>query len=509
MHTLSYLNKNDLIQAYRHHMPVAPPVTGARFQIDTFLLFDPLGWGGMAAVFLAVDKDSGRRVVVKLPLPENLYDADYAELFLREQAASQELGMHDGIVFFDTFGRFRTNTGGNAPFLVLQFIAGRTLAKKISTWRYLPQREVCRIGIELCSALGFMHPNYTHRDIKPANVLLDALNGEAVRIVDFGLAMNVANEADSLSQVSGTPGYIAPERFTDPAGTRNSPKADLFSLGCLLYKTVTGKKAFPGIVENILPTFFPVAPSSLRTNLDPILETLIVELISRDPEARPDNAHLVEERLRHIQSQLPFETDPSWPVVSDPAISGHLAGIGRDHLAPCTSDIRDSLAETLGLVERLELSNEIHNDIRKFGDGIQTGFLQELKKRDAEQISKSVVDALVDLKAWRTRVVVIADEFARLTAFSRRAWALSEQLQKIHRELESHASAVGMPVSPEAMGDSAQLRLIDMSRSPELEAILWSIWNQLMARELEMVEDQLFVADLLSVALHGLEARLK
>lgn len=505
---MSYVDKNDLIQAYVNHIPDAPDESGAHFQIDTFLLFEALGWGGMAAVFLAVDKDSGRRVVVKLPLPENLYDADYAELFKREQAAAQELGMHDSIVFFDTFGTFRTITGGNAPFLVLQYVAGRTLAKKIATWRYLPQREVCRIGIEMCGALGFMHPKYTHRDIKPANVLLDALNGEAVRVVDFGLAISVDNEADSLSQVSGTAGYIAPERFTDPAGTRNSPKADLFSLGCLLYKAVTGKKAFPSLVENILPTFLPVAPSLLRANLDLNLEALIVELISRDPNARPENARGVGDRLKRIQQQLPFETDPLWPVVSDPAISGHLAGIGRDHLAPCTSDIRNPLAKTFGLVERLELSNEIHNEIRKFGDGIQTGFLQELKKNDAEQISKSLVAALVDLKAWRSRVVVIADEFARLTSFSRRAWALSEQLQKFRRELESHASAVGMPISPEALGDSAELRLIDMTGSPELEAILWNIWKQLMARELEMVEDQLFVADLLSVALHGLEARL-
>lgn len=117
--------------------------------------------------------------------------------------------------------------GASVPFLVLQYISGRTLAEKIKKWKYLPLREVCRIGTELCEALGFILPDFTHRDIKPENVLLDALNGESVRLVDFGLAISLDNAADPMSQVSGTQGYIAPERLRDPAGHRNSPKADL------------------------------------------------------------------------------------------------------------------------------------------------------------------------------------------------------------------------------------------------------------------------------------------
>ena len=105
-------------------------------------------------------------------------------------------------------------------------------------------------------------------------------------------------------------------------------------------------------------------------------------------------------------------------------------------------------------------------------------------------------------------MVVIAEEFSRLTAFAGRARSLSTQLQKLHKELESFALSVGMPTTPEALGDTAELRLLDMSRSKELESMLWSLWRDLVSRESEMVEDQLFVADLLSVALHRLETRL-
>lgn len=131
---MSKRNLNDLLQAYQSHIPPAPVSTGAHFQITTFLLFDLLGCGGMAAVFFAIDTDSGRRVVVKLPLPEKLYDGDFARLFQREQVASEWLGMHDNIVFFEAFGTFAARTGRSVPFLVLQYISGRTLAEKIKKW---------------------------------------------------------------------------------------------------------------------------------------------------------------------------------------------------------------------------------------------------------------------------------------------------------------------------------------------------------------------------------------
>ena len=505
---MSKRNLNDLLQAYQSHIPPAPVSTGAHFQITTFLLFDLLGCGGMAAVFFAIDTDSGRRVVVKLPLPEKLYDGDFARLFQREQVASERLGMHDNIVFFEAFGTFAARTGRSVPFLVLQYISGRTLAEKIKKWEYLPQREVCRIGIELCDALGFVHPNFTHRDIKPENVLLDALNGESVRLVDFGLAISLDNAADPMSQVSGTPGYIAPERLRDPARHRNSPGADLFSLGCLLYVATTGSRAFNSVVDTISEAFTLVRPSVVRKNIDPGLEVLIMELISRHPTSRPADAFQVKDRLSSILKTLPFETDPRWPNLSDPKIVVRVAELGQQRLAPLTTGISNVFAENLGLIERFRLSDGIHSDIRKFGDGIQAGSLQDVRKNDPEQIAKAVADVVLELKTLRSKFLVIAIENSRLPAFAGKVNALCEKLMEFRQSLERFSLGAGLALPQEGKEGGVGQGSLDASHLMKLESILWNIWRKLFAQEQEMVTDQLFVADLLASAIHRIQVLL-
>lgn len=442
--------------------------------------------------------------MVKVPLPEKLFDGNFARLFQREQVASATLGMHDNVVFFETHGTFTAITGRTVPFLVLQYISGRTLAEKIKKWKYLPLREVCRIGIELCEALGFIHPDFTHRDIKPENVLLDALNGESVRLVDFGLAISLDNAADPMSQVSGTQGYIAPERLRDPAGHRNSPKADLFSLGCLLYMASTGRLPFKNLAESFDESFTPTCPSVVRKNFDPGLEKLITELISRYPACRPANAFEVRDRLSSIMRSLPFETDVRWPNLSDTAIVGRVEEMGRQRLAPFTTGISNLFAENLGLIERFRLSDGIHSDIRKFGDGIQTGCLQDVGKNDPEQIAKAVADAVLDLKNLRSKFLVIALENERLPAFAGKVRALCEKLQVFRQLLESFLVASLDDALAGKGGPVGQVPLA-VNQRLELEPILWSIWRELFAQERQMVADQLFVADLVSAAVHRLE----
>ena len=201
--------------------------------IGRYEIIEELGRGAMGSVFKAKDPAVGRIVAVKTIHSAALsgnQSQEYRERFYREARASGALA-HPGIVPV-----FDVGEHDNAPFLVMEYVDGRTLADALKNGERFTLDRVCEIGQQIAEALGYAHrQGVIHRDIKPANILLTSrqvYGSERPRIMDFGIAKLAASEITTTGQLLGTPAYMPPEQFT---GTPIDGRADLFSLGVILY----------------------------------------------------------------------------------------------------------------------------------------------------------------------------------------------------------------------------------------------------------------------------------
>jgi len=202
-----------------------------------------LGEGGMGAVYEAVHEFTQRRVAVKLMQPGFARAPLAAERFLREAQAPSTIG-HPGIVQVLDGGQ---DTDGSL-YLVLELLEGETLAAPIKAHALAPQR-LCAIVLELLAALEAAHEaGFVHRDIKPENVFLVGDPGaEQVKLLDFGVAGVVGVEGKpgltSAGSVLGTPLYMSPEQAL---GRRVDARADLWSVGAVMYQALSGRAPFAG-----------------------------------------------------------------------------------------------------------------------------------------------------------------------------------------------------------------------------------------------------------------------
>ncbi|HVA51322.1 MAG TPA: bifunctional serine/threonine-protein kinase/formylglycine-generating enzyme family protein [Pirellulales bacterium] len=299
-------------------------------RLGNYRVLRVLGSGGMGVVFEAEDLQLKRRVALKAMKPSLAASSSSRKRFVREAqtAASVE---HDHIVPIYQVGDDR-----GIPFIAMPLLRGETLADRLqkgSGFRVqvsateeaktqdprpktpiqnrksdpLPLPEILRIGREIALGLDAAHrAGLIHRDIKPGNIWLDAANGRA-KILDFGLA-RAAGADDHLTQTGallGTPSYMAPEQGR---GEEIDARADLFSLGCLLYHIATGVRPFVGrdTLSTLLAvtTHEPRPPRELNAELPAELNELIVWLLSKDPAGRPQTASEVAERLASVGNGL-------------------------------------------------------------------------------------------------------------------------------------------------------------------------------------------------------------
>src|SRR5947209_11787973 len=250
-----------------------------------------LGQGGMGAVFAAEDPSLRRRVAIKVLRPDVASCPESRVRFLRE-ARSAAVLQHDHIVTIHHVGE-----QGGVPFIVMPLLAGESLDERLRREPSLTVAEVVRIGREVAEGLQAAHAaGLIHRDIKPANIWLEAPGGR-VKILDFGLARVVTMTDDVVTRpgdVLGTPGYMAPEQARgEPADARS----DLFGLGCVLYRAVTGQRPFRGLtltaVLMAVAEHDPPPPRVIRPELPTEVSDLIVRLMAKEPARRPGSAREV------------------------------------------------------------------------------------------------------------------------------------------------------------------------------------------------------------------------
>jgi serine/threonine protein kinase len=253
-----------------------------------------IGAGGMGVVFAAEDPTLQRPVALKALRPEMSVSRTAQHRFLREARATAAV-QHDNIITI-----YEVGYANNVPFLAMQLLHGESLDRRLKRERRLAVDEVIRIGVETADGLAAAHDHgLIHRDIKPANVFLEGPR-RRVKILDFGLAR--VDDGDSnltrLGVVVGTLGYLSPEQA---AGRVVDARSDLFSLGCLLYHLTTGEMPFRGddviAMLNALATSEPMPPCCRNTAVPEDLSDLIMTLLDKDADYRPQSAHNVVEAL--------------------------------------------------------------------------------------------------------------------------------------------------------------------------------------------------------------------
>jgi hypothetical protein len=276
-----------------------PEGPGEIGRLGGYRILKILGVGGMGVVFQAEDVHLKRTVALKAMLPAAAAGTVSArERFLLEARAAAAIE-HQHVVTIYQVGEDR-----GVPFLAMQFLRGESLEQRLKRDAKRPLPEVLRVGREVAEGLAAAHAlGLIHRDIKPANVWLEA-GTDRVKILDFGLAREVGEQVH-LTQtgvVLGTPAYMAPEQA---AGEQIDGRADLFSLGCVLYRMVTGRPAFHG--SNIISTLRAVAlhdpePIGRQDGDVPFaLSELVHLLLDKAPAGRPASAQAVAAALRDIE----------------------------------------------------------------------------------------------------------------------------------------------------------------------------------------------------------------
>ena len=272
--------------------------------VPGYELIELLGKGGMGEVWRARQTSLGRMVAVKLLPPRFAKDREFVARFDKEAQALASLS-HPGVVQIIDRGQ-----AGEHYYFAMELVPGINLREMMGAGR-LPVRDAARIGMQIARAIDYAHEmKVVHRDLKPENIMVDARGH--VKIADFGLAGMKGNERDiSLTATAvamGTVNYMAPEQRRDAKNV--DPRADLYSLGVLLYEMFTGE----------VPLGRFKLPSQKVPGLDTRVDDIIAGLLETEPEARPQRANLVAEVLEQVIPASGGPTPASQLPVSSPLV---------------------------------------------------------------------------------------------------------------------------------------------------------------------------------------------
>ena len=297
---------------------VGDPLLGHALE-GRYQIVERLARGGMATVYKAIDTRLTRVVAVKVMHVGLGDDTEFARKFDREARAAARLSHPCVVSVFDQ------GTDDGRPYIVMEYVEGRTLRDVINREAPLPPLRALELTEPVLSALGAAHEaGLIHRDVKPENVLITP-RGQ-VKVADFGLAKAITAQTSTATQglLIGTVSYLPPELVMSG---KADARSDVYSAGIVLFELLTGRKPHTGDtpiqvayahVHNDVPP-----PSSFRTAdpIPPYVDALIARATARDPDLRPRDAKIMLSQVRRVRTAL------REGISDDPELTEDLSGV--------------------------------------------------------------------------------------------------------------------------------------------------------------------------------------
>jgi eukaryotic-like serine/threonine-protein kinase len=284
---------------------------GGRYQVGELL-----GYGGMAEVHHGRDLRLGRDVAIKMLRADLARDATFQMRFGREAQNAAALNHPAIVAVYDT-GEERGSNGESLPFIVMEFVNGRTLKEILNAEGPLMPRRALEISADICAALEFSHRHgIIHRDIKPGNVMLTQTG--QVKVMDFGIARALASGASTMTQTSaviGTAQYLSPEQAR---GEAVDARSDVYATGCVVFELLTGHPPFVG--DNPVSVAYqhvredPKPPSEFNRDVTPDIDAVVLKALAKNPLNRYQSAAEMRADLLRAAAGRPVLATPLLPA---------------------------------------------------------------------------------------------------------------------------------------------------------------------------------------------------
>jgi serine/threonine-protein kinase len=297
--------------------PSKRQLVGGRYEVG-----EVIGRGGMAEVHHGRDVRLGRDVAIKLLRRDLARDPTFQSRFRREAQSAASLNSPSIVAVYDT-GEDAID-GVPTPYIVMEYVEGRTLRDLLATEGRLLPRRALEITAAICGALEQAHAaGIVHRDIKPGNVMITPTG--SVKVMDFGIARALTSSTATMTQtaaVVGTAHYLSPEQAR---GEHVDARSDIYSTGCLLYELLTGAPPFTG--ESAVAVAYqhvredPVPPSAVEPDVPAAVDAIVLVAMAKNPVNRYPSAAEMRADIDRALAGRPVHANPILRA-DDPAASG-------------------------------------------------------------------------------------------------------------------------------------------------------------------------------------------
>ena len=264
------------------------------------------GSGGMAVIYKAIDQELGRTVAVKILRPSLTSDPEFLRRFKNEARNVANLAHPNIVTVYDV------GSDGPTHYMVMEFIDGSDLKKRIRRDGALPVDEAVDLSIQIADGIGYAHrAGLVHADVKPQNVLLTS--SQQVKVTDFGIAQALSDHTTAERQqvVWGSPHYFAPEQAR---GDKPTPASDVYSIGIVMFELLTGQLPYTGSnqqelamahIRNEIPHVSEIAP-----HIPQELDRIVYKLMSKEPSSRYRMADQLRQILANYRERGQRYTQP-------------------------------------------------------------------------------------------------------------------------------------------------------------------------------------------------------
>lgn len=367
---------------------------GGRYQVGELI-----GYGGMAEVHRGRDLRLGRDVAIKMLRADLARDATFQMRFRREAQNAASLNHPAIVAVYDT-GEEQAPTGETLPFIVMEFVSGRTLKEVlVGEGRFQPRRalEICA---DMCAALEFSHRHsIIHRDIKPGNVMLTQTG--QVKVMDFGIARALASGATTMTQTSaviGTAQYLSPEQAR---GESVDARSDVYAAGCVLFELLCGHPPFVGdspvsvAYQHVREA--PPTPSDLNPEVPPAVDAIILKALSKNPLNRYQSAGEMRADLLRAAAGRPVMATP---VLREEETT-QLAPAGAGYPAAAPGPRTQQIPARVGDPRRRRASTWLIATFVALGVlAVVALAVNELRPREPERVTVPQVTGLTQAEAF-------------------------------------------------------------------------------------------------------------